>query len=92
MLLCRGVRLFLSRHGDGGLFWFNIEIHKYLLLHPWNEIHKSLNFYMSVYRSFRERSPSLISILESSLQLARSASTLDLSAASLYRGGSFFIS
>ena len=44
VLLCLEVRLFLSRHGDGGLFWFNIEIHKYLLLHPWNEIHKSLNF------------------------------------------------
>ena len=28
VLLCREVRLFLSRHGGGGLFWFNIEIHK----------------------------------------------------------------
>ena len=25
VLLCREVRLFLSRHGDGGLFWFSIE-------------------------------------------------------------------
>ena len=44
------------------------------------------------YISPMESRPSLISILENSLQLARRNSTLDLSAASLYRRGSFFIS
>ena len=63
VLLCREVWVFLSRHGDGGLFWFSIE-NPQKLLHSWNEIHKSLNFCMSAYRSFRERSPSLIFILE----------------------------
>lgn len=43
VLLCREVRLFLSRHGGGGLFWFSIE-NPQKLLHSWNEIHKCLNF------------------------------------------------